>query len=436
MKYHFFSGFETGGLDNFTSASGSVQSSVKRKGIYAGDNEDNENFLKTLDTGQSTIYMSGWFRWSVPPPSQSIIFVGDGPSNGQFMVRLYNLHHFWVTPWGNGQNYFFYIDGAIEINKWYFIELKFVVHDTNGLFELRLNAGLVGSKTGIDTKNIDSTVKTFKWQGINWGAGHCYVDNCGIADNWAYDYGWIVSKAGVDVANASVHQSKFGSNWDTLKIKQQQYNSITTNGAGDGLATIPHGLGYKPAFMVFAHKNPTDTVDGVSFNNANFISGSGQFTPFYYDTAGVNQSLRDIVGSSDVNNINLKIKGPASKNYKIYTYTMADLAEETSQSTPTTSNHYGLRVSQKGYDVKTAPDYRMIYSSKYRAFHIIKTGTFPVDMPGETIGSGGESLTYQQRMFSDLGISNGYHPYMVMIPDMDISMASPAYIWLDGGYVR
>ena len=420
MKYYFFSGFEVGDSFNFTSASGGVGTSVVKKGNYSGENQDNENFRKVLATGLTTVYMSGWFRWSVDIGNNWFVFVGEGTSNTQFEVKT-NNGHLKVYINANGVTYTETVTNLVK-DTWYFIEFKFVLHDSAGLFELKVNGESVLSQSNIDTKNVDSAITTFKWQGIN-AAGYCYVDECGLSDNFPSNYEQVigVSKTGIDIKSASVHQLKFGSSFNTLKIRQSQYNSITTDGDGNGSATINHGLSYKPAFMSFAHMVTTYTVDGVSFSNAIFPAGSAHFCPFYYDTSGINQSLRDILITSDTNNINLIINGPAGKNYKLYTYIFSDIAEETSQAKTFTGNDYGLRISQPGYDVKTDPDYRMIFTSKDSVFHIAKTGTISFTIDDETINDGDESLQYKSVTFASLGISDGYHPFMLMLPNWDIS---------------
>jgi hypothetical protein len=50
------------------------------------------------------------------------------------------------------------------------------------------------------------------------------------------------------------------------------------------------------------------------------------------------------------------------------------------------SKDYGLRVSQRGYDVKTAPDFKQLFSSSWPAFTILEEGSFSVT-PGQTIVS-------------------------------------------------
>lgn len=50
------------------------------------------------------------------------------------------------------------------------------------------------------------------------------------------------------------------------------------------------------------------------------------------------------------------------------------------------SKDYGLRVSQRGYDVKTAPDFKQIFSSSWPAFTILEEGAFTVS-PGQTVVS-------------------------------------------------
>ena len=436
MKYHFFSGFEAvDWIDsaNFTSKSGSIQSTIVKKGVYAGDNENNENFIKTLDTAVTTVVMSGWFRWSVDVGSGNLVMLGYGATAGQFYVAT-NVGYLYVYVHGSDTNYLTSTNKLVK-DTWYFIELKFVVHDTTGSFELRLDGETILSRSNIDTKGTDASLTQFRWQGINT-TGHCYVDECGLSDDFPSNYEQVigVSKTGVDIKEASVHQLKFGSSFNTLKIRQKQYQQIVTNGAGVGSATIAHNLGYKPAFMIYTYRATTNTLDGISYSHANFITGSCQFCPFYDDPTRSNPSLLDVFATADISNINIKItNGGDSSAYRLYIYIFSDIAEETNQTKTFSGNDYGLRVSQPGYDVKTDPDYRMIYTSKDSVFHIAKTGEISLTIPAITLNDGEEDLVKTEVLFSSIGVSSGYHPYMVMVKDYDIYYDDA--IWLRGGFV-
>lgn len=70
------------------------------------------------------------------------------------------------------------------------------------------------------------------------------------------NYGIKVSRPGYDVKTATPEQLSFSSKYSTFKI--QSRGSGTVNSAsGGGLATIAHGLGYTPAFLV--HVDPGQT---------------------------------------------------------------------------------------------------------------------------------------------------------------------------------
>lgn len=69
----------------------------------------------------------------------------------------------------------------------------------------------------------------------------------------AKDFGIEISKPGINVNNATPEQLVFSSNFKTLKINDRGSGTVNSS-VGGGLATIPHGLGYTPVFMV--HVDP------------------------------------------------------------------------------------------------------------------------------------------------------------------------------------
>lgn len=68
------------------------------------------------------------------------------------------------------------------------------------------------------------------------------------------DYGWKVSRAGVDVKSAGLKDLLFHSGYPMLKEKASGSGSFTMeiNGAGADVLLYTHSLGYNPLFMVYA----------------------------------------------------------------------------------------------------------------------------------------------------------------------------------------
>lgn len=67
----------------------------------------------------------------------------------------------------------------------------------------------------------------------------------------AKDYGIKISKPGFDVKTAADKDLVFSSKFDTFRVHSTGIGSFTANGSAQ-TATIPHSLGYVPAFMVFS----------------------------------------------------------------------------------------------------------------------------------------------------------------------------------------
>lgn len=257
----FLGDFETGDTSQFTSASGAIESTIVKKGLYSGKNSDNQNFTKTLASALSTIYIHGYFRLSVDPSSSVgwFVVVGSGETTGQFSLRL-----------TNGRLYF-YLDnnptapymGSTQLTNdvWYEIEIKFVTHDSTGSFEVRINGQTEIIASALDTKNsTDTGIKTVKWQGIN-AAGYCYVDQCAINDDtWYYNPDEFIIKITKDTYDALTEENPnniiYHSKYNTLKYYLSGNSSITVVGDGSDKSTtveVTHSLGFFPVGIVYVN---------------------------------------------------------------------------------------------------------------------------------------------------------------------------------------
>ena len=269
MGQLFLGDFETGDASQFTSATGSVIGTPVLSGVYSGRNGDNNNFRKVLSTEYPTIYIHGWFRWSVDPSTASnwFVVVTDGVASSQFALYINaGKLRMYINATGT------YYNGVhpLVADTWYEIEVKYITHDTNGEFTVEINGSLDITASSIDTKNgTDTGIKTVKWQGINT-TGYCYVDNLSLNDTVSERNNYVV-RVSLPGYNALTdtnpdHYSLY-TDEDLVLIKELARG--TSNVAYGGTTTLTHGLGYIPFVSVWYK-------DEIDSNQWNLISGIGK----------------------------------------------------------------------------------------------------------------------------------------------------------------
>jgi len=270
MSTLFSSNFETGDTSDFTSASGSVQSAIKKTGNYAGDNENNDNFIKVLESSYATLYMSGDFRFSVAPGVWWFVMLGYRNNVVQYELRFsgYGTGIF-VMCIPDSYKDLYYGTRVFLPNVWYHIEVKFVSHSTNGYFEVRVDHQLEIIKFGIDTQNGALTgIDEVRWQGINYVAGHCYVDDVLIADT-SPRYSMRVSLPGYDaLTDPDINNYALYTDSDNILIKEKARGSVTV--PANTTTNLAHGLTYIPMVLVYC-----EAANGeIGTNGRWFLLGS------------------------------------------------------------------------------------------------------------------------------------------------------------------
>lgn len=112
------------------------------------------------------------------------------------------------------------------------------------------------------------------------------------------DYGIKVSQVGYNVKTATPSQLVFSSKYQTLKVHAQGTGAITHDGGRS--ATIAHGLGYVPTFLVHSQIDPAYSAFYGTTTDY-FIS------PFRY---GVGNPLsdNDVIASADSTNLYIKVR--------------------------------------------------------------------------------------------------------------------------------
>lgn len=243
----FLGTFECGNANQFTSAGGTVQTTVKKEDSYAGKNTDNTSFIKTLDTSYQHSWSGAWFRWDGTVGNDWFVLLGEGATTNQFTVKTSSGKLKIIV---NGITY----EGskALLANTWYFIMVEFHCADSGGYFRVYVDGLLDITVSGVDSKSgSDTGIKTIKWQGTNSATVNCYIDNCAF---WDYDPHFVmkIAKAGKDVSSMDIKNLLFHSDYAFLKFHSEHSTSVTFN-AGDTekSVTIAHSLGYVPAFVAY-----------------------------------------------------------------------------------------------------------------------------------------------------------------------------------------
>lgn len=211
------------------------------------------------------------------------------------------------------------------------------------------------------------------------------------------DYGMKASKAGQDVKTAVAKDLRFNSEKGALKIFKCGDASFTTDGSGNGSVTIAHNMGYPPA--LFVYRKATARFD--------FLSGSTEYSNAFFPVGAPNFYVKDDVLHHAIhaytNDTNLYINcngGKASTTmYFRYYILVEQSATFTAADSITTSNDYGFKVSKPGFDIATAKEYQLAFSSKYKILQYFSVNkksqalTLPAMWPSE-IDDTVEEATY------------------------------------------
>ncbi len=176
------------------------------------------------------------------------------------------------------------------------------------------------------------------------------------------NYGLKISPPGSDVMTVTPKLAQFDSNSSALKAYQWGNLQVTTNGSGDGSATFAHNLGYAPAFFAFRKGTAQWTLlDASSYANSFFpVGGKNQW-------AG--NDHEHIYAYADGTNFGISITGGAhNATYNFRFYILVDNSQVFSNpGTYGFTKDFGFKVSKPGFDVLSAQEYNMVYSSKYKA---------------------------------------------------------------------
>jgi hypothetical protein len=177
------------------------------------------------------------------------------------------------------------------------------------------------------------------------------------------DYGLKVSNVGQDAGTTADKDLQFTTKYSTLKLYQTGSVSVAKTGTASASGSAVHNLGFEPAFYTFRKFTASNSFmdSGTTYPNS--------YIPLGGPSAWTGDDHQFIHAYSDTANINFFVDSSlAVGTYDFKYYLLVDLANDFSGADPSiTDQDYGFKVSKPGISVKTAKEYELAYSSKYRA---------------------------------------------------------------------
>lgn len=192
--YIFEDGFESGDFSNWTGTIGTpiVVSTQKYGGTYSFEGDATNKFCYKDFTGQITIFVRGYFRFSaLPTTSGQVRFLRLGYGSGAWGNLIARLILEWTGTHGltlhlqSGypESVFSY-PISMSPNTWYPFEIKFVKHATNGEYRVWFDDNEVITVTGLDTSGASVVNKIALGNEYSTFATTVWVDSVKVANQY------------------------------------------------------------------------------------------------------------------------------------------------------------------------------------------------------------------------------------------------------------
>ena len=221
------------------------------------------------------------------------------------------------------------------------------------------------------------------------------------------NYGIKVSPAGTSVDLVIDKNSRLNSKFSTFKAYKFDTISFSLDGSGNYTYTIPHDLGYAPAFDVFIKGTASFSfLTATTYSNAWWnIGGSNRW--FSQDDAG------GLFAYSDSSNLYIQAigvfkGGTITAKYYIY---VDQIEEYQSPSNIAHTSDYGIKTSLTGFDVSTAQEYKMGFSSKYKSLQYFSESIKSGDITLPAMWASFVDTDTEEATYIDFEHGLGYAPY-------------------------
>lgn len=222
------------------------------------------------------------------------------------------------------------------------------------------------------------------------------------------DYGLKIAKPGGDVLTDADKDLAFHSNYGALKIFDSGTLSFTTNGSGNATVSATHGLGYAPAFFMFRKATA----------NNNLMSGSTDYPNSYFPVGSADKYVKDdtlhdaLHAYADEDKVYIQASGAKASTLMNFVYfLLVDQSEEFSSADGiVTNNDYGFKFAKAGFDVKTAYEYQLAFSSKYKILQYYDVSRKISSITLDEIFASALDTSVEQASYVDFIHGLGYPP--------------------------
>lgn len=225
------------------------------------------------------------------------------------------------------------------------------------------------------------------------------------------DYGIKVSAPGDDVKTALDKDLMFHSNYGALKIFDKGTLSFTTDSNGDAIASVNHNLGYAPAFFMFRKATAQNTL----------MSDSAEYTNAYFPVAGFDEYVKDdslhhgLHAYCDDTKVYIHASDAKASTAMEFVYILlVDQSQEFSAADGITLDQdYGFRISKEGFDVQSAKEYQMAFSSKYKILQYYEVSKKISSLTFDEIFASAVDTFIEQGSYVDFTHGLGYPPLFI-----------------------
>jgi hypothetical protein len=221
------------------------------------------------------------------------------------------------------------------------------------------------------------------------------------------DFGARTSKTGKDAQTGIDLDQTFSSKFSTLKLYAWDDIELTTDGSGNGTVSVEHNMGYAPAHFVFRKGTASlSFLDASSYSNA-FVPITG--------VTNLWMSNNYFRVYTDSTHLVIETDGQdASTTYYFRYYILVDLAQVfTGSSGISKTNDFGLKISQDGHDVRTAEEYQMAYSQKYKSLQYYDENYKTQELTLPYTMADPYDLTLECGTYVDINHGLGYPPFFI-----------------------
>ncbi len=249
---------------------------------------------KSLPSGQqaSRCY-AGWFKFTNALPSNAFLLFMD-TNNEQLSLRGDGAGHLLVSRAGTT---LFTSTNTVSVGVWYFIEFKATIHNTTGVYEVKVNGtstNWIPQQTGANTRGTGSNNSANQAQyGLN-GGPILNLDDVWVGDDFP-GQGRIFTARPAAVGNSSAWASSYGTNWgavgDILPDGDTTFVQDSTSGhidlhifdelpVGSGtIVGIQHNLWARQDTGAQRQIRPKIRSGGTNYSGASVNTG-GSYTDF------------------------------------------------------------------------------------------------------------------------------------------------------------